>query len=349
MMDDIDRTNPYAYWKAALAGEKPKMYVDDPQCGFYRKKNGKGREANFVPVAVFSVDGVYIARVGLETAGIQYDVTGDKLNELWSWIAANPISEEAYRAVAERGEAWPDAHDPSKNVKPLIGPTEFVIPANIVAQMGDLSRFETPETTLAREIGAAKAGVSQYDKIDSDTMAGQALSLKNTITSLAGELNKHREALVRPHIDAQKAVNDRINPIINDAKASAAALLKAMGAWEDQKRAAAKLAQEIADKAAREHTEAVRKAEMSDSEAPPPPAPVIPNTPTPSAQIAAAVGRKASVKVKQFVISIDEDKTFAQFKGNPQLSALLMSLAQKAMDAGLPVPGSVTEERSVIR
>jgi hypothetical protein len=349
----------YDYWLAALAGKKPAMVVDDPQPGFYRKKNGKGREANFVPVAVFPLGDTYVGRVGVEGAGIQYDVTGDKLNELWSWIAGNPISEESYRAVAERGEPWSDAHDPSKNKPEGKSITQMreenprfdkdLETTFAMIDAGERALADLPENRLPREIAEAKAGVSQYERIDSDTMAGQALSLKNTITSLAGELDKHREALVRPHIDAQREVNERLNPIIKDAKASAAALLRSMGIWEDEKRAAARLAQETADKAAREHAEAVRKAEMSDTEAPPPPSPVLPNTPAPSVQVAAAVGRKASVKVKQFVVSIDEDKAFAMFKGNSELSALLLALAQKAIDAGMPVPGAITEERSVVR
>lgn len=334
--------NPYAFWTAALAGEKPKMFAGDPQDGFYRRKMGKGPNAGYQPVAIWGLG--KFGRVG------NADVTGDAVQELWNWVAGNPISEEWYRAVSERGEPWPDAHDPSKN-KPRTRP--HIDALDDIGSDGEFATEtivdEAPENKLAREITEAKAGVSQYDKIDSDTMAGQALSLKNTITSLAGELNKHREALVRPHIDAQKAVNDRLNPIINDAKASAAGLLKAMGSWEDQKRAAARLAQEASDKAAREHAAQVRAAETSGEEAPPPPTPVAPNTPAPSVQVAAAVGRKASVKVKQFVVSIDEDKTFSQFKGNPDLSALLMTLAQKAIDAGVPVPGAVTEERSVVR
>lgn len=335
MMDDINRK--YDYWQAALAGQKPKPVVDQPELGFYRKglyeRNDKGnnRRVGWEPVAIWMNGATLIlTHLGGDTS------VRDRINEAWSYCCDNPISEEIYRAVAERGEPWPDAHDPSKN-KPSTHPVLEGVTA------------ASPENVLAAQLAEAKAGVSQYDKIDSDTMAGQALSLKNTITSLAGELNKHREALVRPHIDAQKAVNDRLNPIINDAKASAASLLKALGSWEDQKRAAARLAQETADRAAREHAEAVRKAEMSDTEAPPPPAPVIPNTPAPSIQVAAAVGRKASVKVKQFVISIDEDKAFAMFKGNTELSALLLALTQKAVDAGMPVPGAVTEERSVVR
>lgn len=302
----------YDYWKAALAGNKPKAIVDQCELGFYRKgryernEKGNNRRVGWAPVAVFMQGGEMVALVG------DREIDGLALGGLWSYIADNPISEETYRAVAERGEPWPDAHDPSKN-KAKVPAFAFNEPSVIAASQ---------EQPLVQQIAEAKAGVSQYDKIDSDTMAGQALSLKNTITSLAGDLDKHREELVRPHIDAQREVNNRLNPVIKDAKSQASALLKAIGVWEDQKREMSSVPM------------------RSDERA---------NVPLPSSQISAAVGRKASVKVKQLVISIDEDKAFAQFKGNAELSALLMALAQKAIDAGLPVPGAVTEERSVVR
>ena len=97
------------------------MYVDTPECGFYRKgvyqrgiirkgvftpqEGANSRRIGWEPVAVFMNGDVMTGRVG------DTDMTGDALNELWSWIAGNPISEETYRAVAEHGEAWPIKED----------------------------------------------------------------------------------------------------------------------------------------------------------------------------------------------------------------------------------------------
>lgn len=111
-MDDHEMENSYAYWKAALAGEKPPMYVDDPQPGFYRKgvytkePNKAAKRTGWVPVAVFlnPLDGNQFVAVINGNA----EMDRDNINELWSYIAANPIHEETYRAVAENGEAWPD-------------------------------------------------------------------------------------------------------------------------------------------------------------------------------------------------------------------------------------------------
>ncbi len=101
----------YAYWRAALAGEKPKMYVDQPELGFYRKgvyergiirkgvfipqEGANSRRVGWAPVAIFMNENVMTGRIG------DVDVTGDDLNDLWTWVAGNPITEESYRADAE--------------------------------------------------------------------------------------------------------------------------------------------------------------------------------------------------------------------------------------------------------
>lgn len=338
----------YDYWQAALAGEKPRAIVDQCELGFYRKgvyqRDGRGnnKRVGWRPVAVFMNGDVMTARIG--SANESGDIVGDGLGELWSYIAGNPISEEWYRAVAERGEPWPDAHDATKNKtgEPDHGPAPTIEAA--------AASVETPEQKLAREISELSKGVSQYGVIDSDTMAGQVLSLKNELTAEAGRLDKMREALVRPHIDAQKAINSQWNPVINQAKALCATLLGKIGVWEDTKRAIARAAQEKNDREAREHAERVRAAEDAGKPAPAPlPAPVAPNAPPPSTQVSAAVGRKASVKVSKFVTKIDLDKAFAQFRNEPAVNACLIALAQRAVDAGLSVDGAIIEERSVVR
>lgn len=335
----------YNYWQAALAGKKPKMFVDSPELGFYRKgvyerdAKGNNRRVGWAPVAIFMHDGALAAAIGDR----QLEIDRDKINELWSYCAANAISEEWFRTV-ERGEPWPDAHDASKN---RTGEPDHDPAPTIEAAAASV---ESPEQKLAREISELSKGVSQYGVIDSDTMAGQVLSLKNELTAEAGRLDKMREALVRPHVDAQKAINSQWNPVINQAKALCGTLLGKIGVWEDTKRSIARAAQESADREAREHAERVRAAEDAGKPAPaPPPAPVAPNAPPPSTQVSAAVGRKASVKVSKFVTKIDLDKAFAQFRNEPAVSACLIALAQRAVDAGLSVDGATIEERSVVR
>jgi len=342
--------NAYQFWQESLDGLKPKMFVDDPRLGFYRRgvyerdAKGNNRRVGWTPVAIFMVGDVMTARVGSEADG--RDVTGDALNELWSYVAANAISEGMYREVARHGKPWPDAHDPTKN-KPMVVDGLISEPSSMLP--GHITYVANPEQQLIAEINQAKAGVSQYDKIDSDEMAGRALSLKNEITTLAGKLDKIREGLVRPHVDAQAEINGKYNPIIKDAKAQTVLLRDRCGAWEDFKRDAARKAQAEQERKDLEHAEAVRKAAAANAPIPEAPAPVAPNAPAPKSQIAAAVGRKASVTVKKFVVSIDIDKTFAFFREKPELQQFLLQMAQRSVDAGITVPDAIVEERSVVK
>jgi hypothetical protein len=339
-------TTGYNYWNAKLSGDKSaEMYPDNPCSGFFRraireqKPSGQWHRVGWEPVAVFSLDGTLTGRVG------DRDITGPDLLKLWEYCGGNAISEEWYRAVAERDEPWPDAHDPSKNKTPE---TVAVRDQNVKIETGTIYG-PSPGPELIAEITQARAGVSQYDKIESDEMAGRALSLKNELTTLAGKMDKAREALVRPHIDAQTEINGRFNPIIKDAKTEGAKLMQRIGVWEDTKRIAAREAQARADREAREHAEKVRKAEEAGKPAPAAPKPVAPNAPPPSTQVAAAVGRKASVKVAKVVTDINVAIVIDQFVTTPEIRELLMQLAQRAVNAGLEVRGATIEERSIVR
>lgn len=311
--------NAYAYWTDALAGKKPKMFVDDPQCGFYRKgtyvRNERGNKSRsgWETVAIFMDAGQLTAVIGADGTHMGNGMVGelltdpDKINELWSYVAGNPISEEWYRAVAERGKPWPDAHDATRN-KPVAHP----VPEGATAA--------SPENVLADQIAAAKAGVSQYDKIESDEQSGRARSLQSELLGFKGEVVKLHKAEKEPYLEAGRAVDRKWFPLRDDADVAALTLRKAMEGWEDQKLAMASLS----------------TGEKS-------------NVPSPSTQISGAVGRKASVRVKSFVVSIDEDEAFKQFKGSAELSQILLTLAQRAVDRGLTVNGAVLESRSIVR
>jgi len=329
----------YTYWRDALAGKKPKMFVDSPELGFYRKgvyvkePNVRSKRVGWTPVAIFLNANKALCAIIGPNGSDKILTDRDQINELWSFVAANPISEETYRAVAERGEGWPDSHDAAPAL-----PDEPQPAAD-----------QSPAEKIAAALKADKALAVAYKAIDSDELASKARSLQNKFLEHRGAAGKAYDAANRPLLDEQKALREIWFPIRDDADAEIKALAAAMGRWEDTKRAAAKLAQEAADKAAREHAEAVRKAEEANKPAPPPPAEVKPNTPAPSAQIRGGAGRAASVSLQKFVTEIDAAKVFESFKTNAEVIELLTALAQKAIRAGLDVPGAKFEERSVVR
>ena len=325
MTDEIDRT--FNWWTDALKGVRGQIDGDNPRAGFYcsQRKDRRTKEVTRQPVAYWydSNDG----ELRCHRSG--RDVPELEAREMWPFVSQRPITEQTYHDVLA-GKPWPD----------------IAATAGTVAVDENLS----PDEALAEEIEAAKAGMPQFAKIESDEQASLAQSLRSRLTELKGKAEKEYEAANRPLLDQQKALRTKWFPLKEDAEAAAVTIRRAQEAWETFKRERAREEQRKADEIARANAEAIRKAEEAGKPAPAlTPPPVQSNAPAPSAQIKGGQGRAASVSVYQHVVSIDEDKVFAQFKGNADLTALLINLAQKAIKAGVPVPGAVTEERTAVR
>ncbi len=228
----------YQYWKDALAGKNPKMFVDDPQSGFYRKpvkeRNAAGNPAErvgWLPVAIF-VDGegmteTMIARVGSR------DVTGDDLNELWSYVAANPISEETYRAVAERGEPFPDE-------QPKVPAANREVTASDNAEpQDDTPLAEQHATAIDNAIAAA------IKKVTTEAEAAQALGSKNRIAELRLDADKVGRSLYDPPYRQYKAIHGEWSPIVKRAQDAEASLNTAILKFRESERV--RIAKEQAD------------------------------------------------------------------------------------------------------
>jgi hypothetical protein len=180
----------------------------------------------------------------------------------------------------------------------------------------------SPHLAISLEISAAMEAVSKYRKIESDEEMALAQSLRAKLLDLRASAEKQGKALYGPLYEQYKEIYDVWNPLVKAADNAALKIRTAMADWNDFKLAQA------------------AKAQMSD---------VAPNAPPPSVQVAGGGGRAAAVRVKDIVTAIDEDKVFQQFKGNVDLTDILMRLAQRAVDAGTPVPGATVEKKSSIR
>lgn len=81
----------YAYWRAALAGEKQPIHENEPHVGFWAKRQKAGPR---LPVAIWTdAAGVLTALVGFDGSA----KIGDA-GALWTWICRDPVSEADYRA-----------------------------------------------------------------------------------------------------------------------------------------------------------------------------------------------------------------------------------------------------------
>lgn len=330
----------YDFWKASIAGEKPKMFVDDPQPGFYRKSinqrsdKGNNRRVGWQPVAVF-VDGETItARLGNEQTGD--DVTGDRLNELWSYIAGNAITEEWYRAVAREGRDWPDAHDPSKNKE-----------ADDTTSAADQTTptpapEKPPEQKLLDELAEHAKGIPTYAKIEDDLLLSKAHDLRDKIKKVENAAETERKKEKDFYLKKGREIDDKWRGVITTAKARYDEISTPMNAWVNVKLEAQRLHDERVAEEQRKHDAAVAAAEAANKPAPaPPPPPPAPNLPAPSMQVRSGGGARASnVKINKIVTVTDEAAVYKHFAGSPDLTAVLLKLATTAINNNLAVPGT---------
>lgn len=315
-------TANYDYWKTALAGTFGPVHDGECGLGFWRKRVSRG--GAFVPVATWAQDGKVIALVD----GKEADPA-----EVWTYICRYPVTEAAYRQRVDSGR-WPD---------------EDAAVADSLAHSPE-NEPKDDATLLRDQIVSALAGVGDYSKVADDEAAAKAQSLRSRLLELSGSADKKREALVRPHLDAQKAVNDLWQPLVKTAKAGADSLKAAISAFEtEQKRkrdAEEAERQRLARQAAQEAEKARLAAEAAGQPAPepPPPAPTPEPVPAPQTQVRGAYGRAASKKIVKKARVVDFAAATAAMVTHPELRALVEKLAQRAVDAGVMVPGVEFEE-----
>lgn len=326
--------NDFTWYTNALKGERGPISADEPQPGFYENRR-KDRQTGKVNRDLFaywhdSNDG-----------SLRCHRNGRDMDELdaieaWPFASKRPIPEQTYRDVLA-GKPWPDD---DKAVSETAEDTE-----------------KTAAEKLRDEIIAAKKGVTDYVKIESDEQAGRGQSLRSLLTTLAGKLDKERETLVRPHVDAQRDINGAWNPTIKDAKDQANVIKRALEKWEDDKREAQREAARLAQKAADEENArraAIHQQKSDDAGS----APMVrfvelpevqSNMPAPSAKISGGSGRAANVSTYYEAEIVDQDAVYQHFKTDAALKNLLLQLAQNATNAGIVVPGVTTHERSKVR
>jgi hypothetical protein len=237
------------------------------------------------------------------------DIEETRAIEIWPFASRHPITEELFWQFRDTG-SWGDIDETAQAIH------------SGQKHAGFSSEDADPAKDIKAKIAEAKKAVPQYLKLDSDEQATRAQSLRSTLTSLKGGAKKAYDALNRPLLDKQKRIRGIWNPIMDDAEASALQLRTAIEDWELAKRKANQAAEEAGVK---------------------------PNMPAPSAKISGGMGRTASAKPYIAVTEIDLDQCFQQFRLEIEVSDVLFKLAQRAIDAGIAVPGAKTEERVKIR
>lgn len=321
----------YDWWQRALAGGKVgsddlPVHEDSPQCGFYRKRTV--RAAGYVPVAIWrDVENNLVAVVNGEDANVE---------EIWTYCCQHPIPEEWYRDKMA-GKPWPDE---DANVTASLQPPP----------VGHNKPPTDPLEVLRESIDTALKGVEDYSKVTSDESAAKGQSLRSRLLELSGDADKARDKLVRPHLDAEKAINKDYMPLVKGAKAGADVIREALKVFETAQDKARKAAeaerQRLALEAERERlaAEAAGKPAPAPVQAPPPP----PAEPV-KTQIKGAYGKAASKTVIKVAKVVDYDRAYLSLRTHPELKALIDQLAQRAVKAGVTVDGVEVEDAIDVR
>lgn len=336
-------TEGYNLWKALpKAGEDrpwPKdaqIFEDSPCCGFWRKQikerdaKGNSKRTGWTAIAIFMNGGVLTGRINGE------DLTGDNLVTLWSYCARNPVTEEMWRAVVERGEPWPDALDAKT--------TEVIPAANREVERDDNKPPEVaPDVEHATKIDNAIAAARKT--VANEAEAAQALGSKNRIAELRLAADKVGKAIYQPLHQVYIVEQKKWSAIVNRAEAEEKRLNTAILTFRESERRRIAAEESAAAAKQREIDEANRvaaeKAADAGRPAPPPVAPVEAPKPTSSTPIAPTYGtRKLKEDVKKWAVIDDASLVYQHFAGNIEVQALLKALAQSAIRAGQTVPGA---------
>lgn len=314
-------TDVWHYWREALAGKMPPIDANTPQCGFYRKRDGRG--GAWVPVMIrFDTDGTLRCRVGNDSNADPHDV--------WTWCAANPISQADAKHAFATGTFPGDV--------PVAG---------IGDNSGNLSLADQ-----IREYAAQALAWMRKSGIKDKTSADMASNYRAELLRLKKEADAQRETEKRPHDEAAKAVQQKWKPLIDEATDAAEELRAGLTTWmtAEERRLAAERqekweAERRAADAARKEAEAQRAKMMADDPiqaltspepetppAPPPPEPVKVNA-------GGQRGRASGLRTVTRYVVTDHAAALAFFASSEDVKMIVAKLAERAAKAGVDVPG----------
>lgn len=346
------------HYQQNLAGAPVALHDGHPMPGYYKMRLGS-KTGPWVPVAIWEKDGVMVAVRGDGKGGR----TRVDPNDIWTYVAGNPVKQADAKYAFEHGRWEGDA--------PTIGDNSREYPETyegIEAEFNDYAEMVRQFLADITKDGGIK------EKVKADQASNMADAIGTVKGGIAKRADEMREALVRPHLDAQREINSKFKPLIDEAKTLDAQLRRAAGAWAkaeqdrlqkiaDERARAAREAAEAEAKRLREAHEAAEKAALEAlkaGESPievvdtflqtPPPAPVPEFVPE---QVKVSVGgqraSKRSLKTKLVAQIEDYEAALQHFKNSDDVRDAVAALAQRAVKAGMKdIPGVKIVEETVL-
>lgn len=314
--------DPYSYWRDALAGKFGDAHVSIPQVGFYSAKLSKARREKTgrlrYVVAIWN-DPFTNTLMALRSFGPDDTKSADPL-DVWTWCAFSPITEDQYRAIAEKGERWPDEIDPL--------PAASALGSNNPPP----DEAEADEIEAATSAALAELGDGIKDQAHSDRIGNH----RDRLLKLYKKIDGDRKETKRPHLEAAATVEEAYKPKLVKIADIGGKLRAALTVWltaEDARRQ-----RETRERIAAEE-EVRRKA--TEAGTPPPEPTALPIVDRPKSGTA---GRATSLRTQKTAIIKDYARVLEHFSEHDEVKVLIQALANRAARAGVPVPGCETKE-----
>jgi hypothetical protein len=301
-------SNPWAYWQSKLEGLPMQMNPDNPQAGFYRQpyKRYYGARRTFTPVAYWpSEDGSKLnCRLG------DQNISETAGMNLWKSVGNHPVAEHAYRQVAQYGGTWPDEHE----LVPMQGD-------NFPPEEEELTLWSLEELTdriedLGREALARIEGPKIADQDEADRIA----NLADRLAELWNEVDRRRKEERREHDQALKAIQLKWLPLLAKAESYKNLKYKLLTPWLIELQTAQQQEAEAAAAAG------------------------APTAAEPRRPRAGTRGRAQTLKTQKRAEITNYDLCLAFFKESEDLRGTVQMLANRAVRAGITVPGTTIIE-----
>ncbi|WP_113132731.1 hypothetical protein [Rhizobiales bacterium] len=311
-------TSIWTWWQNALAGNVGPMHEGQPEQGYYRTRFKGGQ---WEPVAIW-----------LDEGGAWLAMRGERMvdaGEAWNFCRTHPVSYEAYQKAIE-GAGWDD-----EPPTPSMG-------HNVPADPFDALRLEFLSEKEQAE-AFMKTPITTQDQADKAAIWSKRLT---AIKTKAESLHKVEK---QPHLDAGRSVDNKWRSLKEDPDALAKKLKAHVTPFlQEQQRREYERQQRERDEAERKRREAealAAQADVSDTAAQAE-AERLQQEAARQEQAAqpknAKAGRTgAKVSLRTFVSAriVDYDKAIKALSNHPEMKALVETLANRAIRAGVELDG----------
>ena len=299
--------DPWQWWRDKLAGKPVEMNPNNPHAGFYRQPHKRfyGARKTFTPVAYWpGQDGQLHCRIGDD------DVTPERGQEIWERVGAHPVTEEAYRAVAQDNKPWPDEHE-------LVDMRGHNMPPE-----DTLEGLRENVGPLAQEAESRLKGQPIADQEEADRLA----NLADRLAELAKKAEELRKLERKPHDEELKRIQARWSPILALAETYKRIKYELLTPW-------------LKREEARKKQEAEAAAAAGE-----PPAAEEPRRPRVGTR-----GRAMTLKSQKKAEITDYRVCLEFFAESEDIRSCVQMLANRAVRAGIAVPGTkVTETEKAV-